>query len=120
MWDQSQLEYQPFRDEVARAAAECAKIEARGFTIMPPREPVISSEELQRYFEDEGSRIGEKGRKALRLVACDGFDFTNAARIAGMNKPEVNGRIQVKRLYRALKNRLNLAAREIQLANGEM
>lgn len=120
LWDVSQLRYRPCREAVEGAARECSEMEKRGpgraYSIpLSPRDPVMDTETWQRYVEQYGARIGQKGLHALRLVACQGFDFTGAARVAGLQKPEMNGRLTVKRLFRTLRKHMQESAEELEI-----
>lgn len=117
MWDVSQMKYRPFLEAVVEASKECETMEQKGFTLPTYNKPLISDSEFKEYLDQHP--IGEKGGKALRLVAVEGFDFTNAARISGMNKPETNGRKQVKRLYKTLIKRREAGISELTMMNGE-
>jgi len=107
MWDGSQLKFKPFQDAVEEARCNCLNAEHYDHRVMPPREPLMNAEHWREWVrERSGHQIGSKGLHALRMVVVEGFDYTGAARVAGMVKPETNGRVQVKRLYRAFKKQM--------------
>lgn len=119
LWDISQLRFKPFQEACVEARQEAEDMERRGHKIQTPRTPLISLDAFREYIRDNNHGMSDKSQRALRLVVVEGWDFTGAARAAGFNKPEVNGRIHVKRLYRALKRQFDEDVLDLNIACGQ-